>query len=131
MASRRFDIQAESAQARWMKRRSSTPPASVTTSSDNTVAEQSKTTEPATAAAAAAATADTALNALYDVKRRPSLLVESHRRTSSGPPIISRSFTLPPKPQIPQNPTMQAVKLQRKYPQVTQEEMFALIEKFK
>jgi hypothetical protein len=126
MASRRFDIQAESAQARWMKRRSSTPPASVTTSSDNTVAEQSKTTEPAAATAA-----DTALNALYDVKRRPSLLVESHRRTSSGPPIISRSFTLPPKPQIPQNPTMQAIKLQRKYPQVTQEEMFALIEKFK
>ena len=31
----------------------------------------------------------------------------------------------------PVNATMQAIKLQKKYPQVSQQEMFALIEKFK
>jgi hypothetical protein len=32
---------------------------------------------------------------------------------------------------ITRDPKMQAIKLQRKYPQVSQEEMFALIERFK
>jgi hypothetical protein len=92
-----------------------------------TPSEGNKTTEPAAA--------DTALSGLYDVKRRPSLMVTSHRRTSSGPPVThtlqTSQFILPPKPSTPANPAMQAIKLQRKYPQVTQEEMFALIEKFK
>jgi len=124
MAGRRFDIQTESAQARWARRRSSTPPAPVSSSNADSV-EESKATE-------SAAGADTALNGLYDVKRRPSLLAPSHRRTSSGPPASASPLTLPsPKPQPPPNPAMQAIKLQRKYPQVSQEEMFALIEKFK
>lgn len=126
--SRRFDIQAESAQSRWAKRRSSTPPGSVIASQLTGGSDQKTAESPATAAA------ETAPGGLFEVKRRASLL--AHRRASSSPltpgPLVNLVPTTPtPQPQTPPNPAMQAIKLQRKYPQVSQEEMFALIEKFK
>lgn len=51
------------------------------------------------------------------------------KRTGS----LSSRITLPKTlaEATPVNATMQAIKLQKKYPQVSQQEMFALIEKFK
>jgi hypothetical protein len=54
----------------------------------------------------------------------------AHRKTSSSPNPIT-TLAKPEVQQAQQNPRMQAIKLQKKYPQVTQEEMFSLIEKFK
>lgn len=67
----------------------------------------------------------------------------SKESSSSPPPArrlfpqrtgsISSRFNLPKTlaAATPVNATMQAIKLQKKYPQVSQQEMFALIEKFK
>ena len=67
----------------------------------------------------------------------------SKESSSSPPPTrslfpqrtgsISSRTTLPKTlaQATPVNATMQAIKLQKKYPQVSQQEMFALVEKFK
>lgn len=63
----------------------------------------------------------------FEPKRRSTTLVpKQHRRAESSPLIPATSAA----PQIISNP-MQAIRLQKKYPQVTQEEIFQLIEKFK
>ena len=47
---------------------------------------------------------------------------------SKGAPL---PLVLPRSPPSTTNPTMQAIRLQKKYPEVTQEEMFDLINRFK
>lgn len=77
--------------------------------------------------------AETAPGGLFEVKRRASLM--AHKKASSSTSsysVLTPTTVTIPQPQLPPpSPAMQAIKLQRKYPQVSQEEMFALIEKFK
>ena len=58
--------------------------------------------------------------------------------TSSPPPLspltlspVSQPLPLPAPTKSTVNPTMQAIRLQKKYPEVSQEEMFDLINRFK
>lgn len=69
-----------------------------------------------------------------ETKRAPAIPPKPllHRKASSNPvnlPTVNLPQTLEVK--TTKNPAMQAIKLQKKYPQVTQEEMFSLIDKFK
>ncbi|KAG8787885.1 hypothetical protein FRC15_007394 [Serendipita sp. 397] len=123
MSFRRYDVQAESAQSRWQSRRSSLPPSPPAAGSVPAASAAAPESNPGTAGSSPKLG-----NAiLYEPKRRPSLGgVSPHRRASSSSSV---AVTLP-STTAPLNPVMQAIRLQKKYPQVTQEEMFALIEKF-
>ena len=121
MAFRRYDVQAESAQSSWARRRAS-------------VSSTGPTTGPASETAAAEIGAETPEGSpkapkalLYEAKRRPSWRRSSTSSTSSQTNLIPITKDKPVE-----NPAMQALKLQKKYAGVvTQEEMFALIDKFK
>lgn len=116
MSFKRYDNVTESAQARWLRR--STLPATATPLAQQTTGEFGEIAEEKPAETS---------DRVYEPKRRPSYIASTHRRASSNPATPA----IIPKSEIQQNPRMQAIKLQKKYPQVTQEEMFSLIEKFK
>jgi hypothetical protein len=121
---RRFDTPAESAQARW-QRRSTLPATAPAPSSTTTAQDSAGRSSPVTA---------------EELKPQNSGAAEETKRNITGSVVaLHRRGTSSPNPFIPatavqnvaKNPTMEAIRLQKKYPQVTQSEMFQLIEKFK
>ncbi|CAG7848066.1 Fimbrin [Serendipita indica DSM 11827] len=123
MAFRRYDVQSESAQSSWARRRASLPPTGPAATAAEPAAAESNPQTPEGSPKAPKAL-------LYEAKRRPSWGVGHRRSSSSSTGSQTNLIPIKDKPAV-ENPAMQALKLQKKYAGVvTQEEMLELINKF-